>query len=148
LQAAGIADSRDGMNSRQLVRRSTAACFPSSEGIKIIFMAQRIHVLLIDNLAGGEAAGTVRFGLDGTEYEIDLSAAHGDELRKALGQYLVQARRTGAVSRAPRPRTRRGGGAVDTAKVREWAKGQGIEVKDRGGVPADVVGQYETAAGA
>ena len=47
-------------------------------------MAQRIQTLLIDDLDGGEAAGTVRFGLDGTEYEIDLSAAHSDELRKAL----------------------------------------------------------------
>ena len=45
-------------------------------------MAQTIQVLLIDDLDGGEAVGTVRFGLDGTEYEIDLSAAHNDELRK------------------------------------------------------------------
>jgi len=45
-------------------------------------VAQTIQVLLIDDLDGGEAVGTVRFGLDGTEYEIDLSAAHNDELRK------------------------------------------------------------------
>jgi hypothetical protein len=36
----------------------------------------------------------------------------------------------------------------DTVKVREWAKGQGIEVMDRGRVPADVVEQYKTATGA
>jgi nucleoid-associated protein Lsr2 len=94
-------------------------------------MAHRIQTLLIDDLDGGEADGTVRFGLDGTEYEIDLSAAHSDELRKAMGRYLAHARRVG--------------GGVDTAKVREWAKGQGIEIKDRGRVPADVVEQYETA---
>jgi hypothetical protein len=110
------------------------------------FMAQRIQTLLIDDLDGGEAAGTVRFGLDGTEYEIDLSAAHSDELRKALGQYLAHARRSGGRARNA-ARTRRGG-AVDSAKVRDWAKGQGIEVKDRGRVPADVVEQYQTAAGA
>jgi hypothetical protein len=109
-------------------------------------MAQRIQVLLIDDLDGGEAAGTVRFGLDGTEYEIDLSAAHGDELRTALEPYLAHARRTGGTARSA-ARSRRGGAAVDTAKVREWAKEQGIEVKDRGRVPADIVEQYKTATG-
>jgi hypothetical protein len=109
-------------------------------------MAQRIQTLLIDDLDGGEAAGTVRFGLDGAEYEIDLSAAHNDELRKALQQYLAHARRTGGTRSAAR--TRRGSAAVDTAKVREWAKEQGIEVKERGRVPASVVEQYQTAAGA
>jgi hypothetical protein len=111
-------------------------------------MAQRIQTLLIDDLDGGEAAGTVRFGLDGTEYEIDLSAAHNDELRKALQQYLAHARRTGGTARSSAARTRRGNAAVDTAKVREWAKEQGIDVKDRGRVPANVVEQYQTAAGA
>jgi hypothetical protein len=110
-------------------------------------MAQRIQTLLIDDLDGGEAAGTVHFGLDGTEYEIDLSAAHSDELRKALEQYLAHARRTGGTARST-ARSRRGRAAVDTSKVREWAKGQGIEVKDRGRVPADVVEQYKAAVGA
>ena len=109
-------------------------------------MAQRIQTLLIDDLDGGEAAGTVRFGLDGAEYEIDLSAAHSDELRKALELYLAHARRTGGTARNA-ARTRRGG-TVDSSKVRDWAKGQGIEVKDRGRVPADVVEHYKTAAGA
>jgi hypothetical protein len=110
-------------------------------------MAQRIQTLLIDDLDGGEAVGTVRFGLDGTEYEIDLSAAHGDGLRTALQQYIAHARRTGGTAKSA-ARGRRGGTAVDTAKVREWAKEQGIEVKDRGRVPACVVEQYKTAAGA
>ena len=110
-------------------------------------MAQRIQTLLIDDLDGGEAAGTVRFGLDGTEYEIDLSAVHSDELRKTLGHYLAHARRAGSTARSA-ARTRRGSPAVDTAKVREWAKGQGIEVRDRGRVPAGVLEQYQTATGA
>jgi hypothetical protein len=109
-------------------------------------MAQRIQTVLIDDIDGGEAAGTVRFGLDGAEYEIDLSAAHDDELRKALGHYLAHARRAGGTSRGAARSRRDGGVAVDTAEVREWAKGQGIEVKDRGRVPAGVVEQYKTAA--
>ena len=140
-----MAVARADMTGRQPVGRSSGWHFPSREGISINFMAQRIQTLLIDDLDGGEAAGTVRFGLDGAEYEIDLSAAHNDELRKELQQYIEHARRTGTARRAAR--TRRGG-TVDTAKAREWAKEQGIEVKERGRVPANVVEQYQTAAGA
>ena len=110
-------------------------------------MAQKIQTLFIDDLDGGEAAGTVRFGLDGTEYEIDLSAAHGEELRNALERYVRHARRAGGTARRA-ARGSRGGGAVDTAKVREWAKEQGIEIRDRGRVPANVVEKYKAAAGA
>ena len=110
-------------------------------------MARKIQTLLIDDLDGGEAAGTVRFGLDGTNYEIDLSAAHGDELRRALGQYVAHARRTGGPARSA-ARSSRGGDTADTAKVRAWAKDQGIEIKDRGRVPASVVEQYKTTVGA
>jgi len=109
-------------------------------------MAQRIQTLLIDDLDGGEAAGTVRFGLDGAEYEIDLSAAHNDDLRKALQQYLTHARRTGGTARGS-ARAGRANSTIDTAAVREWAKGQGIEVKDRGRMPAELVVKFKAASG-
>ena len=51
-------------------------------------MAQKIQTLFIDDIDGGEAEGTVRFALDGAEYEIDLSAQHSEELRSALGRYV------------------------------------------------------------
>jgi hypothetical protein len=35
-------------------------------------MAQKVQVLLIDDLDGSET-GTVIFAIDGTEYEIDLN---------------------------------------------------------------------------
>ena len=56
-------------------------------------MAQKIQILLIDDLDGSAAEGTVRFGLDGTEYEIDLNARHARELRDALTRYVHAARR-------------------------------------------------------
>ena len=43
-------------------------------------MAQKIQTLFIDDLDGSAAEGTVRFGLDGTEYEIDLNAGHARQL--------------------------------------------------------------------
>ena len=111
-------------------------------------MAQKVQTLLIDDLDGGDAEGTIRFALDGTEYEIDLSAKHAEALRKALAPYLSAARRTpGSAARRPARSGRRAAsvGAPDPTAVREWAKSQGIEVKDRGRVPAELVVKFKAA---
>jgi hypothetical protein len=52
-------------------------------------VAQKIRTLLID---GSEAEGTVRFALDGAEYEIDLSTARNTEPRQSLENYIAHAR--------------------------------------------------------
>jgi hypothetical protein len=111
-------------------------------------MAQKIQTLFIDDLEGGEAAGTVRFGLDGTEYEIDLSKDHTDALHTALGEYVEHARKVGSTTRRQARGGRRSADVVDTAKVREWAKVQGIDIKDRGRVPGNIVEQYRATVGA
>ena len=110
-------------------------------------MAQRIQTLFIDDIDGGAADGTVRFGLDGTDYEIDLSGEHADELRKALKKYVEHSRKVGGTARRS-PRGHRDAPALDTSKVREWAKGNGYDIKDRGRVPADLVAKYQAASGA
>ena len=110
-------------------------------------MAQKIQVLLVDDLDGGEAEGTVRFGLDGVEYEIDLSAEHAEALRRALAPFVGAARRSKATGRAGRGGRRAGAGGLDTTEVREWARVQGIEVKDRGRIPAEVVARFKEATG-
>ena len=51
-------------------------------------MAQKTQIIFIDDLDGSEAEGTVLFGLDGTQYEIDLSTSHAKELRSALARYI------------------------------------------------------------
>ena len=107
-------------------------------------MAQQIQTLFIDDIDGGPAEGTVRFGLDGTDYEIDLSAAHNEELHKVLSGYVTHARKSAGTARRG-PRGRRPAGVLDTRKVREWAKGQGIDIKERGRVPAKVVEKYKAA---
>ena len=110
-------------------------------------MAQKIQTLFIDDLDGSAAEGTVRFGLDGTEYEIDLNAGHAKELRDALARYVDAARRVGSVRRPPRGGRRGVAGDLNAVEVREWARAQGIEVKDRGRVPADLVARFKAAAG-
>jgi hypothetical protein len=111
-------------------------------------MAQRIEVLLIDDTDGSEAEETVRFALDGTEYEIDLNAGNAAKLRKALTRYKEAGRRTSAQARKPASSGRHSaGGQPDNGKVREWAKAQGIEVKDRGRVPAELIVRFRAATG-
>ena len=111
-------------------------------------MAQKIQTLFIDDLDGSEADGTVRFGLDGTDYEIDLNAEHAQELRDALARYVSAARRAGGGARRPARSGRRApANGLNTTEVREWAKAQGIDVKDRGRVPAELVVKFQAATG-
>ena len=110
-------------------------------------MAQRIQTLFIDDIDGGAADGTVRFGLDGADYEIDLSGEHSDELRTALGKYIEHSRKIGGTTRRA-GRGGRGANGIDAAKVREWAKGNGYDIKERGRVSADLVEKYQAASGA
>jgi hypothetical protein len=112
-------------------------------------MAQKIQTLFIDDIDGGEAEGTIRFGLDGTEYEIDLSIKHSKELRTALGKYVEHARKTGGTARrSARGGTRKAGAVdIDTTAVRAWAKANGVDIKDRGRVPADIVSKYRETTG-
>ena len=109
-------------------------------------MAQRIQAYFIDDLDGSEAESTIRFGLDGSEYEIDLSTAHAKELRNTLARYIQAARRSTAGG--PRRARRERNAAADrpnSTEVRAWAREQGIEVKDRGRIPAEVVAKFRTA---
>jgi hypothetical protein len=109
-------------------------------------VAQKVQTLFIDDIDGSAAEGTVRFGLDGADYEIDLNAEHAQQLREALAAYVRVARRAGGGPRRPAPSGRRGSAStLNTTEVREWAKAQGIDVKDRGRVPAELVIKFKAA---
>jgi hypothetical protein len=114
-------------------------------------VAQKITTLFIDDIDGGAAEGTVRFSLDGTEYEIDLNAKHSEELRSALGKYVSHARKVGGgARRAGRAAGRAGrgsGSTLNTTEIRNWARENGYDIKDRGRVPADLVAKYQAATG-
>lgn len=111
-------------------------------------MAQKVQTLFIDDLDGSAAEGTVRCGLDGTEYEIDLNEEHAKALRDALARYVSAARRASGGARRPARSGRRASSSgLNTTEVREWAKAHGIEVKDRGRVPAELVVKFKAATG-
>ena len=105
-------------------------------------MATKITVVLEDDLDGGSADETVRFGLDGVDYEIDLSKQHARQFRRELASFLVHARRAERGRRRPA----RGSSAPRrSGDIRAWAKDAGIQVSDRGRIPASVVAQYQAA---
>jgi len=108
-------------------------------------VAQKIQTLFIDDIDGGEAEGTVRFGLDGADYEIDLSGEHTAELRTSLRTYIEHARKVGGPARRTPRGNRRNASSVDTTVVRTWARENGYDIKDRGRVPAELVAKYEAA---
>jgi Lsr2 len=95
-------------------------------------VAQKIQARLIDDLDGTKADGTVRLGLGGTEYEIDLNGGQARALREALARYVSAARRARGGARRHARGGRRMAGGLNTTEVRERAKARGIDVKDRG----------------
>ena len=114
-------------------------------------MAQRTVVQLTDDLDGKaipEGKGeTVRFGVDGQDYEIDLSEKNAQALRDVISKYVAAGRRVGGGSRGGS--RSRGSGArnrdYDPKAVRAWAESQGLEVSARGRVPADLVARFQEA---
>lgn len=112
-------------------------------------MAQKVEVTFIDDLDGGAADGTVQFGLDGLNYEIDLSDKNAAALRKAFAKYVEHGRKlAGAGRRGARGGKRPGTDRETTNAIREWAKQQGLKVADRGRIPGDIVERYHRETGA
>ena len=108
-------------------------------------MAQKITVALEDDLDGGPADETVRFGLGGTGYQIDLSKKNAAAFRRKIAPFIEHARRAG---RGPRRRPGRTASSRErSADIRAWAKDQGITVSDRGRISASVAEQYDAAQG-
>jgi hypothetical protein len=108
-------------------------------------MAQRVHTLYVDDLDGSDAEGTVRFSLDGAQYEIELNAAHATELRDALAPYVEAGRKVPRQAR--RNRRRAAAKGARSNEVRDWAKTNGVEINNRGRVPAEVMTKFLTATG-
>lgn len=115
-------------------------------------MAQKTTVQLVDDLDGtaGDDIATVTFGLDGVEYEIDLTEDNAENLRKGLADFVASARRTGG-------RVKRGLGATatparegarskeQTQAIRDWARNSGHQVAERGRIPAGIIEAFEVA---
>ncbi len=112
-------------------------------------MAQIREVRLIDDLDGEQAAETVEFGIDGKNYEIDLSDENAAQLRDVFALYVAAARRTTASTRRRASAAAAGGAArrpaIDREQnqaIREWARKRDLKISDRGRIPSEVLEAY------
>jgi hypothetical protein len=115
-------------------------------------MTRKVEVQLFDDIDGGQADETLKFALDGTNYEIDLSSQHAEKLRASLEEFVGSARRVGRGQVMSSARfTRHGRPAkadrLQNQAIREWAKRKGIGLSDRGRIPRGILEQYEAEAG-
>ncbi len=114
-------------------------------------MARKVQVHLLDDIDGGKADETLKFALDGTNYEIDLSAKHAEKLRRSLDKFVQAARRVGRGPVTATGRGRTGSSArsdrVQNQAIRDWAKRRGIGLNERGRIPRGIIEQYEAEAG-
>ena len=104
-------------------------------------MAQKVHIVLIDDIDQTDAEETVTFGLDGKEYAIDLNGKNARSLRDALAPYVAHAR---PVSGRRRTASKAAGGAAPS-EIRAWARENGFDVPERGRVAAEVREAYAAA---
>ena len=102
-------------------------------------MATRIETILIDDFDGGIADETLIFGLDGTDYVIDLSRANATALREKLAEFTAAARKTKTPARPGSKRDPR------NPLIRTWAQKNGYSIKDRGLIPGNIFAAYEAA---
>lgn len=111
-------------------------------------MAQKVNIVLVDDIDGSEASETVSFGLDGTSYEIDLNDANAAALRDALADYVGHARKVGSARRGRRTSAAAAAAAAggpSAREIRDWARSNGYDVPDRGRVSAEVREAFDAA---
>jgi hypothetical protein len=110
-------------------------------------VARQTFVTLIDDLDGGPADETVRFGIGGVRYEIDLSRKNAARLRRELAPFIERGRPAGTRrTRGGRPR-RTAESRQRSQDIRAWAREQGLSLRARGRIPASVAEQYQAAVG-
>ncbi len=115
-------------------------------GLAEVRLATKISAVLEDDIGDGPAAETVRFGLDGSDYEIDLNEKNAARLRRQLTPFVEHARKVG-IGRGQRRRSARTASNRErSGDIRAWAKDKGIPISDRGRIPGSLVERYEAAS--
>jgi uncharacterized membrane protein len=109
-------------------------------------------VMLIDDLDQSEGAETIRYSVDGKDYEIDLSEKNAQRFRDALKEFIDASREveqppvlTLAPARTARRQSSGGSGRDDIPQIRAWAEAQGMDVSARGRVKKEIIDAYDQA---
>ena len=114
-------------------------------------MAQRVVVEVTDDFDSTPGASTIKFGLDGTEYEVDLSPEHEQQFREFLTAYVGVGRKVTAGGGSRRVRRTVSSGSTsgsENNRIREWAAANGYTIGGRGRIPQEVKDAYHAAQGA
>jgi hypothetical protein len=106
-------------------------------------MAQKVHIVLIDDIDQSDAEETVTFGLDGKEFAIDLNKKNARSLRDALAPYVAHARPVSG--RGSRRSSAKAASGTAPSEIRAWARENGFDVPERGRVSAEVREAYAAA---
>lgn len=107
-------------------------------------MAQKVNIVLVDDIDQTDADETVTFGLDGKQYAIDLSAANAGEFRDSLAPYVAHARPVSARG-VRRSTTKSSLSGPAPSEIRAWGRSHGFNVPERGRVSAEVREAYAAA---
>ena len=111
-------------------------------------MATVTRTYLVDDIDNStDDVETVRFNAEGTNYEIDLSAANAERLRAKLARFVDAAhpvKSTAAVASKRRGAAKASVASTkqQTQDIREWATQAGLAVSSRGRISAAIVEQY------
>lgn len=111
-------------------------------------MATRTLTTVVDDIDGStDDVVTCAFGLGDSHFEIDLNAAHREELENVLDKFITAARQ---VRGAKRTGQRRPGKVARTDRdqthaIRQWAKDNGHEVSERGRISKKITEAFEAA---
>lgn len=123
-------------------------------------MAEKVIRKLLDDMEQDEveADGTVTFGLDGKDYEIDLSHRNATKLRGHLQPFIEAARAAGTPPRVRRAsnhksnHTHNGASGYNTQQlkaIREWARRNGYpDLGSKGRIPASIITAFESSKSA
>ena len=120
---------------------------PSVQRVAPMARQRRLESAHRDELTADQVH-IVTFGIDGTSYEIELSAGPAAALRADLATWVSHARRTSgstATRGTRRPTTRTTTGTGHATMIRTWARANGHNVSDRGRLPAAVRQAYDDA---
>ena len=110
-------------------------------------MAKKTVIQIVDDIDGAELEEyeTVRWSLDGKNYEFDTSPEHAEEFRNHVATYVAVSRTSSGRTAPARRQSGSARSAANTRVIRQWAADNGYTVSDRGRIPADIVAAYEAA---
>jgi Lsr2 len=114
-------------------------------------VVQRVITEFIDDIDGSPAERTFTFAVDGTNYEIDLSAQNIAEFKSAIGGFIESARKVKSSRKNNGHRARSTGASggrqfrQQSRAVRQWARQHGHNIGSRGRIPASIQQAFDRA---